>query len=259
MAFEEILYAVEDGVATITLNRPNALNALTMTLLRETNKAFKTAGRDTNVRCIMLTGAGRAFSAGADLKGATERTGPLSAALRAGYNPLITTMTTLEKPIIGVINGVAAGAGCGIALACDMRIASDKASFIQAFSGIGLIPDSGSTWFLPRMIGYARAFEMMVTAERVSAETAHQWGMVNHVVPHAQLAEISQAWANRLAIGPTRAYGLTKRALNKAMRVSLTDALEYEAQIQDIAAATDDFPEGVAAFLEKRKPNFQGA
>jgi 2-(1,2-epoxy-1,2-dihydrophenyl)acetyl-CoA isomerase len=258
MEFEAILYAVENGVATITLNRPNALNALTMQLLREANAAFKLAGKDSSVRCIVLTGAGRAFSAGADLKDTTERTGRLGDALRTGYNPLVTTMTTLEKPIIGAINGVAAGAGCGIALACDMRIASDQASFIQAFSGIGLIPDSGSTWFLPRMIGYARAFEMMVTAERVSAETAREWGMVNHVVPHDQLTEISLAWAFRLAVGPTRAFGLTKRALNMAMRVPLVDALEYEAETQAIAATSDDFPEGVAAFLEKRKPDFQG-
>lgn len=259
MAYENILYDIDEGVATITLNRPKSLNALTPQILRELNKAFKSAARDDTVRCVLLTGAGRAFSAGADLKAAQDQTMSLGDSLRAGYNPLVEAMTTLEKPIIGAINGVAAGAGMGIALACDMRIASDKATFIQAFSKIGLIPDSGSTWFLPRVVGYGRAFEMMVTGDGFSAETAHAWGIVNHVVPDAQLPQISRAWANRLAAGPTRAYALTKRALNKALRTDLPTTLEYEAQLQDIAAQTHDFPEGVAAFLEKRKPNFTGS
>jgi 2-(1,2-epoxy-1,2-dihydrophenyl)acetyl-CoA isomerase len=182
----------------------------------------------------------------------------IGAHLRHGYHKLIEALTTVEKPVIGSINGVAAGAGCSVALATDIRIASDKASFLQAFSRIGLVPDSGATWFLPHLIGYARAYEMAIMAEKVPAETALEWGLINKVVPHDQLAEITAAWALRLAQGPTKSYGMTKRAMRRAMVGTLPNAMEYEATLQTIAANTEDAKEGINAFIEKRKPEYKG-
>lgn len=260
MTFETILFAVEDGAGSITLNRPDSLNAFNSQMIRETADAFKQCGRNSDVRCVVITGAGKGFSSGQDLKEVQGRGGDFSIAehLRGGYNQLIERMVTLEKPIIGAINGVAAGAGCSVALACDIRIASHQASFIQVFSKVGLVPDSGSTWLLPRLIGYARAYQMAVTGDRVSAETALQWGLVNEVTPAEQLMEIARAWALKLAAGPTLAFGLTKRAMLRAMHSSLPEALEYEAMLQAVAAQSEDNKEGVAAFLEKRQPHFSG-
>ena len=260
MALATILYTVGDGVATITLNRPDKLNAFNDEMTAETMAALQEAGRDKAVRCIVLTGSGRGFSSGQDLAAVAGRGAAFSIAehLRHGYNRLVLQIVTLEKPVIAAVNGVAAGAGCGIALACDLRIASDRASFVQAFSRVGLIPDSGSTWLLPRLIGYGRAYEMAVMADRVPAGTAHAWGMVNAVVPHDQLPEVTAAWAQRLASGPTLAFGLTKRAMNKALSMTLAEALEYEALLQDVAGARHDNKEGVMAFLEKRPPAFRG-
>ena len=260
MSYETILFDVHNGVATITLNRPETLNAFNDQMIAETTDAFKQTARDKAVRCIVITGSGRGFSAGQDLKDVMQR-GPNIAIgdhLRHGYNQLITRMVTLEKPIIGAINGVAAGAGCSVALAADLRLASDKASFIQAFSKVGLVPDSGSTWMLPRLIGYPRAYQMAITADRVDAATALSWGLVNEVVPADQLAEITAAWAARLAAGPTLAFGLTKRAMWAAWGKSLAESLEYEAQLQDIAARSHDSREGVAAFVEKRPAHYRG-
>lgn len=261
MDYETIRYETAGGVATITLNRPDKLNAFNDQMIQETIAAFRQAGRDDDVRCIVLTGAGRGFSSGQDLKGFAGRGEDVSIAehLRQGYNKLISRMASLEKPIIGAINGVAAGAGCSVALACDIRIASDQASFIQVFSKVGLIPDSGSTWFLPRLIGFARAYEMAITAEPVPAEKALAWGLVNDVVPAAQLDEIVAAWAQRLAQGPTLAYGMTKRAMRRAWGLDLDEALAYEALLQEAAGRSHDHQEGVAAFLEKRDPAYQGA
>ena len=260
MTYETILYEASDGVATVTLNRPDSLNAFNSQMIQETADAFKQSGRDDAVRCVVLTGAGRAFSSGQDLKEVQERDDGFSITehLREGYNQLVERMISLEKPIIGAINGVAAGAGCGVALACDIRVASDEASFIQVFSKVGLIPDTGSTWLLPRLIGYARAYEMAITADRVPAEKALQWGLVNQITPAAQLMEIVRAWALMLAKGPTRAFGMTKRAMIRSWDLSLPEALEYEAMLQGAAAQTEDNREGVAAFLEKRQPQFQG-
>lgn len=260
MAFETIRYDIEEGVATVTLNRPERLNAFNDQMIAETTEAMRQAGRDSAVRCVVLTGTGRAFSSGQDLADAAGRQDSFSIGehLRHGYNRLVTRMVTLEKPIVGAINGVAAGAGCGVALACDFRIAADSASFIQVFSKVGLIPDSGSTWMLPRLIGYARAYEMAVMAEPVSAEKALQWGLVNDVAPAAQLPEMTRAWALRLAQGPTRAYGLTKRAMQRALGTTLTEALDYESMLQEVAGRTADHREGVAAFLEKRQPHYRG-
>lgn len=260
MTYETILYEVSDGVATITLNRPETLNAFNEQMIGETTAAFKAAGRDAGVRCVVITGAGRGFSSGQDLKDVQERGDDFSIAdhLRRGYNRLIRRMVTLEKPVLGAVNGVAAGAGCGVAVACDLRIASHQASFVQVFSKVGLIPDSGSTWLLPRLIGHARAYEMAVTAEKVPAEKALQWGLVNQITPAEQLMENTAAWAQRLASGPTLAFGLTKRAMHHAWTSSLEEALEYEAMLQGIAAGSKDHKEGVAAFLEKRSPQYEG-
>lgn len=260
MSFETILFEVREGVATITLNRPDKLNAFNDKMIAETTAAFKTAGKDESVRCVVITGAGRGFSSGQDLADFRDRGEKVSIGehLRHGYHRLIRQMVTLEKPIIGAINGVAAGAGLGVALAADFRIAADAASFILVFSRVGLIPDSGANWFLPRLIGYARAYEMALTADRVTAEKAHQWGMVNHVVPTEQLPEITAAWARKLADGPTLAFGLTKRAMNRGWEMTLDEALEYEAYLQEVTGNSADNREGVAAFLEKREPRFTG-
>lgn len=260
MSYEHILYTVQDGIATITLNRPDKLNAFNDQMIAETKKAFKEAGRDEVVRCIVLTGSGRAFSAGQDLADVQDRGAGFSIGdhLRHGYNELIIQMVNLEKPIIGGINGVAAGAGCSVGLATDIRIASDKASFMQAFSRVGLIPDSGANWVLPRLVGYNRAYQMAITAEKITAEKALGWGLVNLVVPHEQLAETVQAWALKLAAGPTRAFGLTKRAMRQSEHMSLAEALEYESYLQEAAGRTEDNKEGVMSFLEKREPVFKG-
>jgi 2-(1,2-epoxy-1,2-dihydrophenyl)acetyl-CoA isomerase len=260
MGYETILFEVKNGVATITLNRPDKLNAFNDQMIDETTTAFKQAGRDKTIRCVVLTGNGRAFSSGQDLSDVTDRGDAFSIGdhLRHGYHKLIKQMVTLEKPIIGAINGIAAGAGCGVALATDIRLAADSASFMLAFSKVGLVPDSGVNWLLPRLIGQARAYEMAITADKISAETALAWGMVNRVVPAAQLKENAAAWAGSLAAGPTLAYGLTKRAMNQAWQTDLFGALEYEAYVQEIAGRSQDNKEGVMAFLEKRVAQFRG-
>ncbi len=258
--YETVLYDVSGAIARITLNRPDKLNAFNDVMTRETIDAFRQAGRDTAVRVIVLTGAGRGFSAGQDLADFQARAAGISIGehLRHGYNRLITHMRELEKPVITAINGVAAGAGMSIALAGDIRLASDTASFIQAFVKIGLIPDSGSTWMLPRLVGAARALEMMITGDRVSAQDAYAWGMINRVYPAVEFDAEVQTWAQTLANAPTRAVGLIKRAFNKGLTSTLTEALEYEAYLQDVAGATADHREGVMAFLEKRPPQYKG-
>lgn len=260
MAYETILHEVTDGIATITLNRPATLNAFNDQMINETADAFKQAGRAKEVRCVVITGSGRAFSSGQDLADVQARGANFSIGdhLRHGYHKLIKQMVALEKPIIAAVNGVAAGAGCGVALAADIRIASEKASFMLAFSKVGLVPDSGTNWFLPRLIGYARAYEMAITADKIPAAKALEWGMVNRVVPAEQLMEAVAAWAKPLATGPTLAYGLAKRAMYKSWDMNLDDALAYEAHMQEIAGRSHDNKEGVTAFLEKREAQFKG-
>jgi 2-(1,2-epoxy-1,2-dihydrophenyl)acetyl-CoA isomerase len=260
MAYKHILFSQSNGIATITLNRPETLNAFTEEMISETTDAFKLAGRDKLVRCVVITGNGRAFSSGQDLAEVQEKAGQFSIGehLRQGYNRLIQQMVSLEKPIIGAINGIAAGAGCGVALAADIRIASDKASFMLAFSKVGLVPDSGLNWMLPRIVGYARAYEMALTADKIPAEQALAWGMVNRVVPAPQLMETVAAWTERLAAGPTLAFGLTKRAMNQGWTMSLAESLAYEAHLQEVCGRSEDNQEGVRAFLQKRPPHFQG-
>jgi 2-(1,2-epoxy-1,2-dihydrophenyl)acetyl-CoA isomerase len=250
---------VADAVATLTLDRPDALNSLTVPLKDELARTIRSLGRDAAVRAVVLTGAGRAFCAGQDLRERLEPdAAPLAAEVRERYAPIILAMRRLEKPIIGAINGVAAGAGASLAFACDIRIAAEEASFILAFGRVGLVPDSGATWFLPRLIGASRAAELTMTTDPLSAADAERIGLVSRVVPGPSLLEEAHALAARLAAGAPVALGLTKRALNRAFGATLEDQLEYEAILQGIAGATADHAEGVAAFVEKRKPAFRG-
>jgi 2-(1,2-epoxy-1,2-dihydrophenyl)acetyl-CoA isomerase len=262
MAYETLLSETVDGVLTLTLNRPDVLNAVTDTMLKELQGAFRDAERDASVRCIVLTGAGRGFCAGQDLNMRGEAAdGPRPSVgdhLRHGYNPLVQRIRTIEKPVIAAVNGVAAGAGANLALACDIRIASETASFVQAFVKIGLVPDSGGTLFLPLLVGMAKAAELAFTGDRINAEEALRLGLVNQVVPADAFGEMTRALATRLAALPTRAIGLTKRAFNRAMMPHLDEILAYEADIQTIASRTQDNKEGIAAFLEKRPPVFTG-
>ena len=249
----------EAGVATITLNRPEALNALTVPMKEALLAAFRRLERDKAIRAVILTGAGRAFCAGQDLRERLEPgAAPLGIEVRERYNPIIRAMRRLPKPIVGAINGVAAGAGASLAMACDIRIASDAASFALAFGRVGLVPDSGATWFLPRLVGATRAAELALLNDPVSAADAVRLGLVGRAVPAAELATEARAVADRLAAGAPRAIALTKRALDAAWTHDLDAALEYEAHLQDLAGRTKDHAEGMAAFMEKRTPRFTG-
>jgi 2-(1,2-epoxy-1,2-dihydrophenyl)acetyl-CoA isomerase len=250
---------VADAIATVTLDRPEALNSLTVPLKEALIATFGDLARDRSVRVVILTGAGKAFCAGQDLRERLEPSAaPLATELRERYNPLILAMRRLEKPIIGAINGVAAGAGASLAFACDLRIAAEGASFLLAFGRVGLVPDSGATWFLPRLVGPAKAAEMALTADPLSAADAERFGLVSKVVPPDELLDEARAVAARLATGAPLALALTKRALARGQETSLAETLEYEAYLQGIAGATADHREGVAAFIEKRSPSFSG-
>jgi 2-(1,2-epoxy-1,2-dihydrophenyl)acetyl-CoA isomerase len=255
----DLRFEIADGVATITLDRPDALNALTIPLKHELRAALDRSASDPAVRAIVLTGAGRAFCAGQDLRERLEPDAPpLEVELRERYNPIILAMRALEKPIVGAINGVAAGAGASLAFACDLRLAAEGASFLLAFGRIGLIPDSGATWLLPRQIGAARAAEMALLGESVSAAQAERLGLVTRVVSPDKLLAETRALAVRLAGMAPRALALTKRALEQTWSASLDEQLETEAELQGIAGATADHAEGIAAFVEKRPPRFTG-
>lgn len=257
--YETLLYTIADGVLTITMNRPDVYNALNEQMKKELHDAFRQAERDDAARCIVLRGAGdRAFCSGQDLKEHGRARRSLKESLEQSYNPLIRRMRSIEKPVIGMINGVAAGAGCSMALACDMRIMANTAKLIEVFVRIALVPDSGSHWFLPRLAGMARAFEYAATGRDITAEEAERVGLVNRSVPAAELETATMELARALAAGPTRAYGLIKRTLNKALVSDLDSLLDYEALIQQAASETEDHQEGVSAFLEKRKPGFKG-
>ena len=248
-----------DAVATVTLDRPDALNALTVPLKEELRAAFERLAADDAVRAIVLTGAGRAFCAGQDLRERLEPDAlPLADEIRARYNPLIRAIRATPKPIVGAINGVAAGAGASLAFACDIRLAAEAATFLLAFARVGLIPDSGATWFLPRLVGAAKAAELALTTEPLSAADAERFGLVARVVPAADLLPAAQALAGRLAAGAPLALALTKEALDRAWEASLDEHLETEADLQGRAGATIDHAEGIAAFLERRQPRFRG-
>ncbi len=258
--YETLLVDHSDNVLTITLNRPDKLNVLTHKMGDEIKGLLKKARRDDSIRAVLMTGAGRGFCAGQDLSDMSVEPGTsLRRHLQQGYNPMISAMRALEKPIITAINGVTVGAGLGLALAGDIRYAAENAIFRIGFIGIGLMPDCGVSFFLPRLIGPARAAAMTFTNDAVSATQAEQWGLINQVCPPDDLLPAARELAVRLAGGPTKAIGLSKRALNRAQLIDIDTALEYEAQLQDIAGRTADFREGVMAFIEKRAPQYTGS
>ncbi|WP_276499559.1 enoyl-CoA hydratase-related protein [Pontibacter litorisediminis] len=260
MNYECLLYEVQDGVATITLNRPDVFNAFNDQQSYDLQDALKQVSRDNTVRVVVLTGAGKAFCSGQDLKAiASASKRDLSESLEKRYNPIIRAMRNLPKPIICKLNGVAAGAGCSLALACDMVIASTAASMIEVFVNVGLVLDSGSSFFLPRVVGSLKAFELSTLGSKVSAEEALQLGMVNKVVAPEELDAAVAELAARYAAGPTKAIGLMKKMLNKSFSATLDEMLDYEAHCQKIAGNSEDYKEGVTAFNEKRKPQFKGA
>ncbi len=263
MVHETIIVEKKESVGRITLNRPSALNAINDAMGEELNSSLKEMEKDEKIRCLVITGAGRAFSAGEDVSGLKERyaTGShpsLGDHLRKKYHPMILRIRNMEKPVIARLSGIAAGSGASLALACDMRIASEEAGLKQAFIGVGLVPDSGSSWFLTRLLGPGKALELIMTGQTVNAKEAEQLGLVTKTVPASELDKIVDDMAHRLASGPTKALGLSKRITNRVLNLDLEDALEYEALHQDIAGRTDDHLEAVKAFLEKRQPKFLG-
>ncbi len=259
--YQTVLYSITDDILSIVLNRPESYNALNEAMKKDLSDALKEAEKDPNVRCLVLRGAGeKAFCSGQDLKehsGSTTRRS-LKESLEKMYNPMIRKMRTMEKPIIGMINGVAAGAGMSIALACDMRIMADTAKFVTVFSKIALVPDSGMNWMLPRLVGLAKAFEYAALSSDITAQEAERVGLVNKVVPAAELEKATTELAVRLAMSPTKTIGLIKRTLNKSLSSDLDTLLDYEATIQEIASLSEDHKEGVQAFLEKRAAQFKG-
>ncbi len=254
----EVETSRDGAVLTITLNRPDVLNAFNTDMHRALAGALKEA-RDAAVRAVVLTGAGRGFCVGQDLTEFREAPGDIGSRLRDNYHPNIRALRALEKPVIAAVNGAAAGAGMSIACACDLRIAADSASFIPAFINIGLIPDSGGSYFVTRILGAARAFEWLASGKKLTAAEAHAWGLVSEVVESDALAGRAAELAAQLADMPTRGIGMTKRLLDNAADATLEEQLEREAQLQTAATQTEDFREGVAAFLEKRPPRFKGA
>jgi 2-(1,2-epoxy-1,2-dihydrophenyl)acetyl-CoA isomerase len=247
----------EGAVLTITLNRPDVLNAFNT----EMHKAFAAAlkeARSPDLRAVVITGAGRGFCVGQDLTEFREASGDIGSRLRETYHPNVLAIRALEKPVIAAVNGAAAGAGMSLACACDLRIAADSASFVPAFINIGLVPDSGGSFFVTRILGPARAFEWLASGRKLTAAEAHAWGLVSEVVEPEALAARAAEVAAQVAALPTRAVGMTKRLIDHAPNATLEQQLEREADLQTAATQTEDFKEGVAAFLEKRPSEFRG-
>ncbi len=254
-----IQFEIKNGIGRITLNRPDLLNSFNKEMALAVQEALDDCAENPEVRCVLITGAGRAFCAGQDLQEAISSDGPtLESIVKDHYNPIILKLRGIEKPVVAAVNGVAAGAGANIALACDIVVATESASFIQAFSKIGLIPDSGGTFTLPRLIGFQKASALMMLGDKVSAREAEQMGMVYKVVADNEFADSIEIIVSKLATMPTKGLGMTKRALNLSVNNDLSQQLDVEETLQKRAGQTDDYTEGVNAFLEKRKPSFTG-
>lgn len=255
-----ILYEKINGVGKITLNRPKAFNSFNREMAFEVQNALDDCEKDDTIRAIYLTGNGKAFCAGQDLKEVTnpEINPGFKKILEQHYNPIIMRLRHIEKPIVAAVNGVAAGAGANIALACDIVVAHEKVTFIQAFSGIGLVPDSGGTFFLPRLVGFQKALALAMLGDKVGAEEAEKMGMIYKVLPLESFADDAFAVAEKLAKMPTKGLALTKRLFNESLTNDLKTQLDLEGKLQIEASETEDYEEGVKAFLEKRKPSFKG-
>jgi len=255
----ELIISKENGVATLKLNRPEVFNSFNQKMAFDLQKALDDCEKDETIRCIVISGEGKAFCAGQDLAEATDPNRPeLKSIVKDHYNPIIVRLRNIEKPIIAAVNGVAAGAGANIALACDIVFAKESASFIQAFSKIGLIPDSGGTFMLPRLIGWQKASALMMTGDKVSAIEAVAMNMIYKAIPDLEFYETISTFATRMAQMPTKGLGLTKRALNASLTNNLEEQLAVEGKLQTEAGSTHDFNEGTQAFLEKRLPDFKG-
>jgi len=263
MGFNTIEFDINEGVATLTLNRPKALNSFTMEMHGEVRKAMAQVIDDAGIRCLVITGAGRGFCAGQDLGdravSADDAPPDLGESVKKNYNPLIRSIMNLPKPVICAVNGVAAGAGSSLALACDIVLAARSASFIQVFCKIGLVPDSGGTWNLPRAVGLARAKGLAMLGDRLPSETAEEWGLIWKCVDDDKLQEDAQKMARYFATQPTRALGLIKKLLNQSGTNTLFEQTELEMEAMQELGQSDDYREGVAAFMEKRPPVFKGA
>ena len=256
--YKTILSEQKENILIISLNRPDVYNAFNSDMLSELHEAFKKAGEDEKIRCVILTGTGKAFCSGQDLKDFNDKKLTFKEALEQKYNPLIKSIAYLPKPVICAINGVAAGAGISLALACDYRIAAESATLTEVFINVGLVPDSGSSYFLPRIVGYAKAFEMCATGDKVTAAEAKEIGLVNKVVSGKLLMKSAEATAKGFASRPTKAIGMIKDLLNRSFESSLDEMLKLEGDHQETAGNSVDFREGIASFLEKRKPVFKG-
>lgn len=262
MSFNNIEFAIEDGVAILTFNRPDSLNSFNAEMHAEVREALKEVKKNAEVRALVITGNGRGFCAGQDLSdrnvAPTAEAPNLGESIEKNYNPMIRSIRALEMPVICAVNGVAAGAGANIALACDIVFAARSASFIQAFCKIGLIPDSGGTWTLPHMVGQARAMALSMLGDRVSAEQAEQWGMIWKAVDDAEVKNVAIATAKQLATQPTKGLALIKRAIQASATNTMDEQLDLERDLQTIAGRTEDYREGVSAFMAKRQPEFKG-
>jgi len=263
MSYEHLIWEESDGLGRITLNRPDTLNALGLAVAAEVTQVLENEAAADAVRALVVTGAGRGFSSGADLKAgfdpADDGLPNISQNLHGTYHPMIVALRTIEKPVLAAVNGPAVGIGASLALACDLVLAAQSAYFGLAFVNIGLMPDGGSTVFVPAAIGKARAFEMALLGSRVPAEQALHWGLVNFVHPDDSLMDEAETLGRKLASGPTRSYAASKRALNQRLYPDLDSQLDLEAELQHALARTGDFMEGVAAFAEKRDPAFSGS